>query len=139
MSVYLQYVQLNVGLLLQASTPSVHVWPTFALPMPPQVLNQAPPGAQQLVLPDFKNVPHFEHVIILAIIEVGVEVLTDVVIGVRTISSRPGIGRPGRRDTYSGTDRRVMRRYDCGGRVSHTIFEIDPGEPTNMSSLFAPE
>ena len=80
--------------------------------------------------------PHFEHVIVLAIIEVGVEVLTDVVIGVRTISSRPGIGR---RDTYSGTDRRVMCRYDCGGRVSHTIFEIDPGEPTNMRSLFAPE
>ena len=123
----------TLNLRLQASTPSDHLCSAFLLPTPPQFLYQAPPGAQQLALPDFKNVPHFEHVIVLAIIEV----LTDVVIGVRTISSRSGTDR---RDTYSGTDRRVvMCRYARSGRVSQTTCEIDPGDPSNMSSLLAPE
>ena len=83
----------TLNLRLQASTPSDHLCSAFLLLAPPQFSYQTPPGAQQLALPDFKNVPHFEHVIVLAIVEVGVEVLPDVVIGVRTISSRSGIGR----------------------------------------------
>ena len=67
------------------------------LPAPPQFLYQAPPGAQQLTLPDFLNVPHFRHVILLMIADVMNDVLTGVVIGVLTMSSRSGIGR---RDTY---------------------------------------
>ena len=63
---------------------------------PPQFLNQAPPGAQQLFLLDFANVPHLAHVTVLVIVDVMADVLTDVMIGVLTISSRPGIGR---RDT----------------------------------------
>ena len=69
--------------------------------------------------------PHFGHVTGLTIIEVGVEVLTDVVIGVRKISSRSGIGR----------------RVTCwgGGCVGapHTVSEIEPDEPTNMPFLLA--
>ena len=59
------------------------------MPAPPQFLNQAPPGAQQLTLPDFLNVPHFGHVIVLAIVEVmaGVLVLTGVAIDGRAFSS----------------------------------------------------
>jgi len=67
------------------------------LSAPPQLLNQAPPGAQQLILPDVANVPHFGHVIAFAIVEVIAGVLTDVVIGLFTISSRSGNGR---RDAY---------------------------------------
>ena len=40
---------------------------TFTLPAPPQVLYQAPPGAQQLTRPDFLNKPHLGHAIDLAI------------------------------------------------------------------------
>ena len=81
----------------QAATPSSHLWSTFLLRAPPQFLNQAPPGAQQLFLPDFSNLPHLGHVIGLAIVEVMAGVLTDVVaIGILTINSRSGIGR---RDT----------------------------------------
>ena len=57
---------------------------------PPQFLNQAPPGAQQLILPDFVNVPHLGHVIVLAIVEVMLGVLTDVANADLTISSRSG-------------------------------------------------
>ena len=77
--------QLATNLRLQASTPSDHLWPTFLLPALPQFLNQVPPGAQQLTLPDFLNVPHLGHAIVLAIVP-------------RTISSRTGI-HSRRRDT----------------------------------------
>ncbi len=86
-----------MNLRLQAWTPSDHLCSTLLLPEPPHLLNQAPSGAQQLTLPDFLNVPHFGHVIALAIVEMMAGVLTDAIIGVRTISSRSGIGR---RDTY---------------------------------------
>ena len=38
---------------LHASMPSLHVCSTFASPGFPHLSNQAPPGAQQLVAPDF--------------------------------------------------------------------------------------
>ena len=88
---------LALGLRLQASTPSNHLWSAFLLPAPPQFLYQSPPGAQQLARPDLTNVPHFEHVILLRIVEVKAEVLIEVEIGVRTISSR---SVDGRRVTY---------------------------------------
>ena len=69
----------------------------FLFAAPPHFLNQAPPGAQQLYLPDFLNVPHFGHAIVSAIVEVMLGVLTDVVIADLTISSRSGDGR---RETY---------------------------------------
>merc|ERR1712032_86042 len=71
---------------LQASTPSDHLCLAFLLPAPPQFLNQAPPGAQQLNRPDFLKLSHFGHVI--SLLE-----LMDVVIGALTISSRSDIGR----------------------------------------------
>ena len=37
--------------------PSYHV----CLPEPPQLLNQEPPRAQQLLSPDFAMVPHLRH------------------------------------------------------------------------------
>ena len=46
-----------------AFMPSAQLWSTFSLIELPQFLNQAPPGAQQLTLPDFLNVPHFGHVV----------------------------------------------------------------------------
>ena len=96
------------------------------LPTPPHFLNQAPPGAQQLTLPDRRNVPHFEHVNVLAVAEVIGGVLTDVLIGVRAMSSRSVIGR---RDTYC----RVL----CVVANVHTVRDIDPDEPLNMSFLLA--
>ena len=88
---------LAFNLRLQAATPANHLWSTFLLRAPPQFLNQAPPGAQQLFLPDFSNVPHLGHLIVLAIVEAMAGVLTDVVSGVLTISSRTDNGR---RDAY---------------------------------------
>ena len=88
---------LALDLRLHASTPSNHLWSAFLLPSPPQLLYQAPLGAQQLALPDFLNMPHFGHVTPLLEAMARVLVLTGVVIRALTISSRSGIGR---RETY---------------------------------------
>ena len=117
-------VELN--LRLHASTPSNHLWLlTFLLSVPPQFLYQAPPGAQQLTLPDFKNVPHVGHATVLAIVEVIVGVPTDVGIGVRAISSRSGIV------TYW--------RVASVEAAVHAVCAIDPDEPGNINSLLAIE
>ena len=84
---------LALSLRLQAFTPSDHMCSTLLLPRPPQFLNQAPPGAQQLTLPDFRNVPHIGHVIERSMVEVITGVLTAVLIGVLAMSSRSDIGR----------------------------------------------
>ena len=117
-----------MNLLLQASTPSNQLCFTFLLPAPPQDLNQAPLGAQQLTRPDFSNLPHFAHDIILAI----VGVMGGVMIGVPVMSSLSGIGR---RDAY----RRVICRVPSTGVDIHTVCDIDPGEPKNMSFMLATE
>ena len=121
---------LALDLHLQASTPSNHLWPTFLLPAPPQFLYQAPPGAQQLALPDLWNVAHFGHVISFLELEVmaGVLVVTGVLIDTPTISSRPGIGR---RDGYrrDGYRRAVVD--------VHTCDDIDPNAPVNIAFLLA--
>ena len=90
---------------------------------PPHFLYQAPPGAQQLILPDFSNVSHFGHVILLLEVIASVLVMTDVVIGARTISSRPGIGR---RDAYWRGVAKV-----------HTCDDIDGNVLANMCFLLA--
>ena len=95
----------------------------FLLPDPPQFLYQPPPGAQQLALPDFSNVPHFGHAIALLEVMTSVRVLTGAVIGAPAISSRSGSGR---RDTFS----RVVVKV-------HTCDDMDPNEPANMSFLLA--
>ena len=46
---------------VQACMPSNHVYSAFAFPALPHFLYQAPPGAQQLRLPDFLLIPHFGH------------------------------------------------------------------------------
>ena len=46
---------------LQALTPSCHVCSSLEFPALTQLPNQDPPRAQQLILPDFKMVPHSEH------------------------------------------------------------------------------
>lgn len=56
---------------LQARMPSVHVWSKFALVTPPQLLNQAPPRAQQLLWPDFLVVTHLGHTEPLVIVVVS--------------------------------------------------------------------
>ena len=104
-----------LDLHLQASTPSNHLWSAFLLPAPPQFLCQAPPGAQQLTLSDFRQV------ILLEEMMASVLVLNGVVIGVRAIgSSRLFIGRRG---TYQRTS--VVRGV-------HTFRNIDPREAVNM-------
>ena len=55
---------------LQAWKPSAHVWSTFVSPASPQFLNQEPPRAQQLRLPNFLVIPHLRHTE-LGIIGVG--------------------------------------------------------------------
>ena len=76
---------LTLDLPLQASTPSNQLWPTFLLPLPPQFLYQAPPGAQQLDFLDFLNVPQFGHIIIT---EATPNMMRDVVVGVLAIRHR---------------------------------------------------
>ena len=77
---------------------------------------------QQLTLSDFLNLPHFGHAILLPEVMANVLVLTGVVIGEPTMSSRSGIGRC---DTY--------------GRVVcvHAVRDIDPDDPANINSLLA--
>ena len=97
---------------------------------PPQSLYQAPPGAQQLSLPDFLNLPHFRHVTALPVVMNIVLALAGVVIDARIISSRSGIGRRdtcfrvdrGRRDAYFRVDRDTRScvargRFDAYFRV----------------------
>ena len=51
------------------------------LPLAPQLLNQAPPGAQQLSLPDFFKVPHLVHVLEVTVVAAAfVEVLEATVV-----------------------------------------------------------
>ena len=114
----------TLNLRLQASTPSNHLCSTFLSWAPPHFLNQAPPGAQQLTLPDFANVPHLGHVIVLAIVEVIAGVPIEVVISACFISSRLGIGR-----------------RDTDGRVAciHTVRDIEPDDRSNIPTLLALE
>ena len=81
-------MQVVSNLRLQASVPSNHLWSTFLLRTPPQFLYQAPPGAQQLALPDLANMPHFGHILVLAIVE---EMTAVLMIMRAIISSRSGI------------------------------------------------
>ena len=114
---------------------------------PPQFLNQAPPGAQQLTLPDFANLPHLRHVIVLAIVEV--------IAGVLTISSRSGTGRRDRKSSIERCRFAVVVMESSIGRFrfavvvavvvvvvvvavdvdcdAHAVRGIDPYEPSNMS------
>ena len=116
-------------LRLQAWAPSNHPYATFLLPRPPQFLYQAPPGAQQLALPDFLNVPHRAHVI-ASVVEVMGSVPTEMLTGVLRMSSLSGIGR---RDTYS----RVNCVLTGVGTDAHTRRDIDPYESTNIFVLLA--
>ena len=96
----------------------------FALPaLPPQFLYQAPPGAQQLALPDFLNVPHFGQAASLTEAMPSVFMLVGAEV-VSTISFRLEIDRKG--DTYC---RVVVKLHPCD--------EIDPNAPVNMSFLLA--
>ena len=52
----------------QARKPSIHVCSTSALSAAPQFLNQAPPAAQQLRLPDFLMLPHLEHTGLIVVV-----------------------------------------------------------------------
>ena len=66
------------------------MYSAFASPPPPHILNQAPPGAQQLSLPDFLKVPHSGHVIGdvnttgTAAVDCTVGVLLDILAGLLT-------------------------------------------------------
>ena len=60
------------NVLSQAWMPSIHVWSTCVSPTSPQFLNQAPPRAQQLRLPNFLTVPHLGQAE-LTIVEVDLE------------------------------------------------------------------
>ena len=61
--------------------PSNHVCSNFESPEFPQFLNQTPPKAQQLSMPDFFMVPHFAHtglgVIVLGgVVAAGIDMWT---------------------------------------------------------------
>ena len=71
------YIYLAMGLLVQASIPSSHVCSKVESPGFPHLLNQAPPGAQQLCLRESFFVPHAEHVLIGRMVVFGVHVIVD--------------------------------------------------------------
>ena len=54
-------VNVTAHLLVQACMPSAHVYSKSVSPTSPHLLNQEPPRAQQLSLPDFLAVPHLGH------------------------------------------------------------------------------
>ena len=110
-------MQIAWNLRLQAFAPSNHLYLTFLLTASPQSLYQAPPGAQQLDLPDFANVPHFAHAFGRAIVDEMLAVLTRR----RAISSRSG--------TVAA---------NAVGSV-HSVGDIDPVEPSNMRVFTASE
>ena len=56
-------VPVVVTSLLHACMPSIHVLLKLESPSSPHFLNQAPPRAQQLGLPDCLTVPHLGHVV----------------------------------------------------------------------------
>ena len=110
------------------------MWSTILLPALPQFSNQAPPGAQQLTRPDFSNLPHLGHFILRTIGDVNAGML--LLIGVRTFSSRStGVVAdvPGVVADVPGVV------ADVPGVVAdvHTVPDIDPGEPVNISIFFA--
>ena len=72
----------------------------------------------------YNNVPHVGHVIILAIVEVIDGMVAD------AMSSRLGFGR---RDTYLRTASVVAAL----GADVHTVCDIDPDEPGNITFLLA--
>ena len=112
-----------LNLRLQAFTPSDHMWSTRLLEPPPQFLNQAPPGAQQLTRPDVLNVPHLLHVIVAAIAGP-----CEVSIGVLDISSRSGMrGRAAYGRVVAGV----------GAGVHSDACNIEPDVPSNMRFLLA--
>ena len=55
------WTKLGVTKPSQAWMPSTHAWPYSLSPTSPQFLNQSPPRAQQLRVPDFFTMPHLEH------------------------------------------------------------------------------
>ena len=62
---------------LQACKPSAHVWSVLELSLVPQFSNQAPPGAQQLGLPDFLMIAHLGHTgALLVAVTTGVDMQT---------------------------------------------------------------
>ena len=77
-------MQVTLNLHSHAFMPSDQLCSAFLLPTPPQFLYQAPPGAQQLTRPDFPNVLHMGHPIVLVI----VEVMADVAMAVLPIRPR---------------------------------------------------
>ena len=69
----------NLTTSLQACTPSTHVCSVLELPLVPQFPNQAPPGAQQLSLPDFLMEAHLGHMgAILVSVTVDIDMQTPV-------------------------------------------------------------
>ena len=116
------YLSSALNVRLHASMPSIQRCSTFPLPPPPQFLNQAPPGAQQLALPDFSNVPHFGHTNISVIVKANAGVLTGVLVNVLDISSRSVIVQRlvfqrlviGLGDIYSGAVPGIVQRLVIG-------------------------
>ena len=134
-------------LLLQACKPSIHVYSTFALPPFPHILNQAPPGAQQLTLPDFLKVPHLGHVIGDVItdaatvdvasgvpVDISVGVLTGLAVGVMVEAVLSEVV-----DVVYTACIILFTSMMGADDIVHSVRDIDPDEPTNISVFRAVE
>ena len=118
-------MSLALNLRLQAFAPSIHVCSAFLFPEPPQFLYQAPPRAQQLTLPDFGNVPHFEHFIVPTISAFNAGAVADVEVDARNNNSRSVNGRRARRVACVVTTEVQM------------VCDIEPDELANMDDFVA--
>ena len=158
---------------------------TFALSPLPHILNQAPPGAQQLARPDFLKVPHLGHVVddlitnaatrdpivevlvsapadVLASLVVGVpppigNIITDVATVATTIGVLVGIPVGVLVGLVANVMDKAVARVvvdvvdeTCIALLTstmglrdivsvHTVRDIDPGEPSNISFFCAVE
>ena len=122
---------------LQASMPSNHLCSTFPFPDPPHFLYQAPLGAQQLNRPDFSNVPHFGHVIVLMIVVVIDGVLAGVLVMMSSRSLFSVTGPRKKKIRCSGFGRRDTCRRSVAFAESHPVCDIPPGDPSNILSCLA--
>ena len=116
------------SLPLQACRPSIHVCSTFALPPLPHILNQVPPGAQQLTLPDFAKVPHWGHVIGDITTDAATVDEVDVVYTACIALFK----------LVMGVDDKLLIAVDDVVPV-HSVRGIDPGEYTNILFFHAVE
>ena len=141
------YVNDNRGstkmcLLLHVCMPSNHVWSNFESPGFPHLLNQVPPGAQQLRFPDFLRVPHFRHSLLFVAVLVAIVMWGSAHKKVSLVTGDMNAKVCNRwhckfytLTTFAGQDTLEPRMIKVGVTIISTLFE--PSATANTTTSFA--